>query len=348
MAVSNSPLTSSDDLANNDHRASVFQLFLATTPLLGILNYFLYLAYKRPSLDRYNLADDATDEEVEAAWNEPEIPLIELFFTFLIFLTIWSWLAIHMSIFIPKRRGLIQEYINAPGVRTVIGDVEFNNSCATSLWQKILDKIFTRSDYATVTYTIEKSSIGENFMDEDEYGSWLCGAHINKSRVRKQADGHSEVSHEGNAPPNVTALCVRKTIRTFFPFDRERIAIMLLPGKPKSGIPRSDIDRDISTHASSRKRIFYLTLIANFWLLFTFCGCIYILVQMGKINNDVLENDELGWILFSVTLFGIIPLTAGGGNWIRFFMYRKFYHNNGIVKPKLPNDHIGVNYVHIS
>jgi hypothetical protein len=107
---------------------SLLQLILATVPLLGVLIYFLYEAWERPTKEIYNLADDYTQEEWDWASEETGslISLMDMLLVFLTLLLLWTMFAVYVVIFIPKRRRLIGRYLEEG--KTVIGDVHYDRT----------------------------------------------------------------------------------------------------------------------------------------------------------------------------------------------------------------------------
>ena len=157
-------------------KGSLIQMFLATTPLFAVLCYFLHLAQKRPDHPRYNLTDDADDQQIRSALSDPIIGLMDMFNMFLIIAIFWSWLLAHMLLFVPKRRRLIQSYLNN-NVKSILGDVSYEKYY-TSRSRRFLASFF-RTEYAYVTYTLEKKMCTEDdFMDKRFFESWRCGEEI--------------------------------------------------------------------------------------------------------------------------------------------------------------------------
>jgi hypothetical protein len=103
----------------------VIQIVLGTLPLLGVLIYFLFEAYERPSKPIYNLEWGTDDETVQAAADETGhiIPLSSMVNTYLIVAAIATCMAVYMSVYVPSHRKLIEEYLNEG--EQVTGDVYY-------------------------------------------------------------------------------------------------------------------------------------------------------------------------------------------------------------------------------
>ena len=156
------------------------------------------------------------------------------------------------------------------------------------------------ADYAVLTYEYPKHLLASSkqHAEEDEYSK------------------------------DSTQYMVEKRIRTFHPYHRERITVVLLsPHLLKSGLPLSDVQHDVATFSqvenpSSRKRkgdeeddtsfqyqaftsrsnlrkqqlgrdetssLFYLTLL---WLLFTLLGALYMLFQIQALYYQLIDQQS--------------------------------------------------------
>ena len=310
---------------------SALQMFASTTPILGVLSYFLYLAYQRPQLERYNLADDVDDLQISSAYADPIIALIEMLYVFLALIVSWSWMLVYLLVFIPKRRKLIKRYFDKD-VKSVLGDVAYEEYNASGI-TKCLSKFF-RCDYAYVTYTLDRKMCDEQkAFEQNVFQAWLSGSQIDEENARSSSS-------------NVTGVVVQRKIRTYLPFDREQVTILILPNKPRSGVPRTDIETDLGTQ-DGRGSIKLLLGIVIFWLIFCISGSLYILSRMAKVDDDY-ENDELGWRVFSIFIGVVVPATSIGLNWLRYIYYKYWLVDQGAMRPVLDGSSIGGNYVCIS
>jgi predicted PurR-regulated permease PerM len=116
-----SPSMSSPSLL--PERGSVVQVVLATVPLLIVLLYFLYLAWKRPTLPIYNLGSNYTEDQWQQALQETgsTIRLMDIVYVYLGILVTWTTFGTYLASFIPKRRHLIGRYLRE-GATTVGGN----------------------------------------------------------------------------------------------------------------------------------------------------------------------------------------------------------------------------------
>lgn len=319
--------------------ASTAHLALSTTPVLILLSYFLYLAHKRPNLARYNLEDDVDDGQIVAAYADPLIAMIEMFYVFLSAVVFWVWMFVYLLVFIPKRRKLVQTYLDK-NVKSILGDVSFEKYYS-SRFKRLFDSIL-RSEYAYVTYTLEKDMcIEEEFVDKNFFESWKFGGQIDETN-----DEEDRPYINADESQNITGAVVQRKIRTFFPFDREKVTILVHKNKPRSGIPRLDVEKDVSLQVG-RDSIKALKQVSFLWTIFSILGSIYIVKRM-ELVDDAYENDELAWTVFAVVVIVIIPATSFGLNWLHLFFYRRFLFDQGIVRPILAGNTSDGNYVQIS
>jgi hypothetical protein len=125
---------------------------------------------------------------------------------------------------------------------------------------------------------------------------------------------------------------VEKHVRTYLPFDRENVAIILLPNSPLSGQPRGDLQRDAATFPKDRDRSRPMLVVCASWLLFVLLGSLYITHQLYNINDPDLErwngNQALVWTTSTFVLFPILAYVA---NLFRFKRYRKWVTDSGEI-----------------
>lgn len=123
---------------------------------------------------------------------------------------------------------------------------------------------------------------------------------------------------------------VRKRVRCFQQYTRERVTILLLPYHPFSGQPKSDVEMDLAASEESRRdtnKVLYC-LIA--WIIFLLAAPIYLLHQMGQIEDDY-DDPKRGWIIYLVVVLAVIPIVAFGGNYLRWRLHRHWALNRGVV-----------------
>jgi hypothetical protein len=253
---------------------SLLQFILATVPLLGVLIYFLYEAWERPSKAIYQLADDYTQEEWEWASEEtgPLISLMDMLIVFLTLLLMWTMFAVYVVVFIPKRRHLIGRYLEEGQV--VIGDVHYDRT------------------------------------------SRMCGS-------------YHDYGYAIYAIPNDRKL-VRKRVRVYQGYTREKIAILLLPNRPLSGQAKVDLEIDLMAATVERDSRNKLTAAVSItWVLFTLFAPLYLLYQMNQIN-DPNDDASLARKVYLVIAGLNVPL-AFGINSIRFTMYTNWLINRGAI-----------------
>jgi len=103
---------------------SGFQFMCATMPFLVLFLYFLYLAAVRPNLRIYQVYND---DEMEEAIRETGaiIPLTDMMVCMLVFLGLFTMLAVYIGIFVGKRRDLMKSYLSGD---SCLGDVFYEGS----------------------------------------------------------------------------------------------------------------------------------------------------------------------------------------------------------------------------
>jgi len=295
--------------------SSVLHFFLTSTPFLIVLGYFLYCAHKRPSLPIYNTDDYFAYEELYAS-QARMIKLTDMLVTFLIVFIFWTTMAVYLAIFVPKRRKLMERYTQT-NVISVLGNVLFDypKTCIGKIRMK-----YSNADYAHVVYDYPL------MMNDD-------AKHYNKLENNRHNDSDPHMNN--NNLPADTQLTVEKYIRTYHPYHRENITILILPDYPLSGQPKADVEKDVSTYGSSYairngERLKYILVICAFWILFSISGAWYMTVQMGKFE-DAEDDPKRAKIIFIIGVACIAPLIAVGGNILVWWRHYKWVTDRGVV-----------------
>lgn len=125
---------------------------------------------------------------------------------------------------------------------------------------------------------------------------------------------------------------VEKYVRTYLPFDRENVAIILLPNSPLSGQPRGDLQTDAATFPKGRDRSRPMLVVCASWLLFVMLGSSYITYQLYEVDDPDLERlDGAQALVWTISYFAIFPILAYLGNLFRFKLYHKWVTNSGEI-----------------
>lgn len=290
---------------------SIYQCVAATTPLFSILAYLLYkvaLGEVSSPADEdavddayaYNNMYDADDQNNNVEY----IDLKELLFVFIGIMYLSFSLFVYVAVFIPKRKQLFKTYAHT-GV-LVFGEVHvLEKEASTSDGGVSMDRICNvvrcsrRSSYLDCTYTLP-GTFWENEV-------------------------------EGNGATGSGPVRYQKRIKTQFPWYRERIPFLVLPGNPKSGMPRSDVELDVSNHENHSTR--GLAYVSLFWVIFSFSGALFTTLRFQDYYDDEEDvsgmEDETTWTLFWLSVGLFIPIVLGY-NWLRFYLYQRFMVHSGV------------------
>jgi len=144
---------------------------------------------------------------------------------------------------------------------------------------------------------------------------------------------------EGNAEDG-SIRYVEKKIRTYHPYHRENVSVLVLKDLPLSGQPKMDVERDVASFQSehairNRDKIKEVVYVAVGWAVFLFSSAIYIITQIdrvGKLNiqDEVdIEDVNLAWIYFAIYTCGIIPMIAGVGNVVQWIVHHRWVTKGG-------------------
>jgi len=211
------------------------------------------------------------------------------------------------------------------GVTQVIGDVYYEHpiGCCAKTCNKM-----HRTDIAYVTYPYP----------------YAC--------EHSSSNPNTTTTITTNGDDTSNSMMVQKKIRTYHEYHREKVAVLILPNKPLSGQPLADVERDVLSYQSeyavrNSSRMNQVLIVCILWIIFCTSGALYILKQMDAANDavndvanrgwDVNEEDEedldAAWRNFWLATCIGIPLIAGGGNLLRWILYKRWVVDSGSVLP---------------
>jgi hypothetical protein len=141
----------------------------------------------------------------------------------------------------------------------------------------------------------------------------------------------SEYAHVMYAHPNhPKQWLVRKRIRIYQAYTRERTTVLILPNYPFSGQPKTDVEMDLASSEESRRDTNTVVYCLVGWIIFLLLAPIYLIHQMGQIEDDY-DDPQRGWKIYLICVLGAIPVLAFGGNWLRWRFHRHWVLNRGVV-----------------
>jgi len=283
-------------LAPSRTGAFLTQLLLATLPLLGVLLYFLYRASRRPYENVYD------DDEVL-------LSLTDIVITFGVTFVLWSMLLAYLVIYVPKRRGLIEQY-EIRG-HAVVGDVQYIGK-ARAVRNLLCCSNFGKGDIAVLTYS-----------------------HPDQNRANEEAG--TVYAEEG--PARRRHWTIRRPCRTYHPYSREKVPLVLLPRMPRSAVPKSDLEVEMAVFRRRDEEGDSTALVVRIavvpWMVFTLLGGWYVVHIMGKVD-DPYDPYKRGMIIHNVLTLIVAPVLALGGNHFRWLQYKRYLTDSGkIVESQL-------------
>mmetsp|Transcript_41649 Transcript_41649/g.99835 ORF Transcript_41649/g.99835 Transcript_41649/m.99835 type:complete len:343 (-) Transcript_41649:3706-4734(-) len=173
-----------------------------------------------------------------------------------------------------------------------------------------------------------ETALGDVIFDPD---SRACGVHL-------QDYGYALYAH-----PTQPNTIVRKHVRVYQAYTRERVTIARLPNRPFSGQVKIDVEIDLRQMRTQRdETLRWITWIGLFWFVFTLAGASYALYQLHVTHRLALnENTQAAKRLFIIVVGLNVPICYGA-NWIRFL----FYHNWMVNRAALIEDENEARTVH--
>jgi hypothetical protein len=244
----------------------ILQFIATTIPFAILCVWFLYSTARRPYIDCYESVDNVTDDNIAANYSEncsQYVPLKQFAIVFLLLAFLWGLLVAYLLYYVPRRHQLIREYLSHG--TTVIGDVYFNR--------------------------------------HNKMGG-LCGRLL--SSTQQPAYGYAVYPHNhpttngGTDKATAEPVLLRRQVRVFERYTRERAAIIILPGLPYSGQPKMDLEIDRDVTDLNQHRLQLLSRYAIGWLVFCVLAPIFIvetirsLDQKNQNNNNGATNEDGG------------------------------------------------------
>lgn len=316
---------------------SILQFLLMTVPLLCVYLYFLFLAYERPSIanpDNPRYADD-------------RIRLMDILYTFLATLSLFSCLAVYMLWFVPKRRGLSTRY-ETDGI-IVLGDVDYTESYYDR------NKIVADTDggggmAGRAMRAVRNSCLQLRGWASNGFALRNNYAHVVYDLAR--VANHPACTYEDRKGRALEGIITKK-VRVYHRYPREQVSILVLPKYPYSGQPKADMEADWASFTKyvglpssqeeetederggnvlpkRRDRSCGVLFVASLWVCFLLLACLYVIYRIEEVDDAYEdENAKTAWWAFWYVVGAVVPAVAIGGNWIRWKIYERWMLHNG-------------------
>ena len=168
-----------------------------------------------------------------------------------------------------------------------------------------------------------ESSLGDVVYEETPPG--LCSL---------RSTQHAEIIY---AYPNSTDWTIRKQVRVYQHYSRERVTILRLLNRPFSGQPKSDLQIDLQSSRAAKPQVRALVVLSTVWVVFLFLAPIYILLQIQKLHHDEYEDFDKALKTYLIVGVGLIPPFAILGVYLRWSTYRHWFVNRGTLLKSLGN-----------
>jgi hypothetical protein len=238
---------------------SFFQFVASSFPVFVLLCYFLHLAHVRQFESCYTDLNLSSDEILTIC---RLVPLKDLSLTNLILTLYWTVVAVYLSVYVPKRHALIEQYISKGTV--ILGDVIF---------------------------------------ESDRRKCWKGTNH----------DGMVVYPH-----PHFDRLpvFVRRQVRIFERYTRERTTLLYLENLPYSVQPKVDLEMDLAIVQNNKLRITSIRRFCWGWVAFCYISLVCLLkavYDMDKVAIYEWQPDYNGKkivVLYEIIACLAVPLTA--------------------------------------
>lgn len=322
---------------------SILQFLLMTVPLLCVYLYFLFLAYERPSI-----ADPDNPK-----FAEDRIRLMDILYTFLATLILFSSLVVYMLWFVRERRSLSKRY-EKEGV-IILGDVRYTESYYD------LTKL---EDSDATGFFVKVYRVMKNFCFI--FTAWIANGLTLRNNYGyvvydlERVANHPACDYEARNKGTQLSGIITKKVRVYHRYPREQVSILVLPKYPNSGQPKADMEADWASFSKyvgglpsqeqddemddgrdqggntilpKRDRILGVLLVSIFWVGFLVIGSYYV-VDRIEVVDDVYNDEDAtkAWTVFWTVIGGVVPLVAILGNYIRWKLYESWMLHSGSKK----------------
>ncbi|KAL7579920.1 hypothetical protein ACA910_004921 [Epithemia clementina (nom. ined.)] len=108
---------------------------------------------------------------------------------------------------------------------------------------------------------------------------------------------------------------IRRSVRLFENFSREWVAILVLPDRPYSGQPKSDMEMAYLATEREKTALNFLASYTAVWMVGSFAAAIYVLsvIRSNKYEDEFPD----GWMWLFISL-ALIPILAVAVNFLIF------------------------------
>ena len=131
--------------------------------------------------------------------------------------------------------------------------------------------------------------------------------------------------------PNSSDWWIKKQVRVYERFSREKVTIVRLLNRPFSGQPLSDVEIDVQASSDSRNESNVLACISFAWATFCLAGATLVYYQMTKLNRD--EYEDAGkakcWLI-AIGYTGL-PVVVTISVFVRWVLYQYWIVSRGKV-----------------
>lgn len=182
-----------------------------------------------------------------------------------------------------------------------------------------------------LVFVPKKRYLLERYLREGEQamGDIIVEDPSKRNCLSSRKYGYAVYSHPTKSEPPVV---VRKQVRVYQPFTRERAVILRLPNRPLSGQAKVDIEIDLSKMRSEKETTLrYIITVSIAWVLFALGGACFCVYQMSAIPEGYLmdeENPQLARMILYIVA-GVNPFLALALNGIRYVMYHNWMVHKG-------------------
>jgi uncharacterized protein with PIN domain len=180
----------------------------------------------------------------------------------------------------------------------------------------------------TISFISKRRHLIGRYLSEGE----VSVGNVHYDKTSRACGGYHDYGYAIYAHPDKSGSMIRKKVRVFQSYTREKITILRLPNKPLSGQAKIDIDLDLSValkDRDSRKS----KAIAGFsmgWVLFTLLAPLFIILQMTRIDDPDEIGPSAAMKMYLIVAGADFPF-AYAMNWSRFLMYRNWLLYRGAV-----------------
>lgn len=220
-----------------------------------------------------------------------------------------------------SRRSRVNCYINAEAVNDDASAAALDEECSQYVPLKQFVWIFMSLEFLWALmvgylsyYIPRRHALVDQFLTEGE--TVIGDVHYKRRKFLGVLPGLSSYGNVIYRHPDDATTLLKRKVRVFERYTRERAAVVYLPGHPYSGQPKMDLEIDREVVEMNHRRRECLTWYSWVWFFFCLLAPVYIVETLEGLNvgnpSPWQPDTDIGKfpMFFYIVAFAVIPVVA--------------------------------------